>query len=154
MHHFIAQLTGGGHAPPEPPPPNAQVEPPQQPKPEDFFTGESAFTTNKRGPEGDGYGPSVLPGAPIPPPPTGPAIGVGGAAAGIPPPLRPLPNGIGGAAPPEPPPENEATTVLFILQSNFITFGVLLGRDGKKGEATSSVFFSPSLLKMCYITSH
>lgn len=91
------------------------MEPPQQPlKPEDFFTGESAFQPNKRGPESDGYGPSVLPGAPIPPAPAaGPAIGVGGAAAGIPlPPFRPLPNAIGGgAAAPEQPVENEATTV-------------------------------------------
>ena len=78
---------------------------------------------NKRGPEGDGYGPSVLPGAPIPPAPAGPAIGVGGAAAGIPPPLRPLPNGIGGAAPPEPPPENEATTVR-VYCIRLIFFGI------------------------------
>lgn len=57
---------------------------------EDFFTGESGFSPNKRGPEGDGYGPSALPGAPVPPSSgSGSAIGVGGAAAGIPPPPVP-----------------------------------------------------------------
>jgi hypothetical protein len=112
----LSSCLGGSPSPRvlEPPPANAQVEPPQQPagKPEDYYNGGDAFTPNKRGPESDGYGPSVLPGAPIPPP-AGPAIGVGGAAAGIPPPLRPLPNAIGGAAvgPVEPPVENEATTV-------------------------------------------
>lgn len=104
----------------EPPPPGAQVEPPL--KPEDFYTGDSALIPNKKGPDGDGYGPSAsLPGS-APSPPTPPPIAISGASGGIPmlPPFRPIPNaigippvaGMGIVAPPqEAVPENEATTV-------------------------------------------
>uniref|UniRef100_A0A914LUT3 Uncharacterized protein n=2 Tax=Meloidogyne incognita group TaxID=654580 RepID=A0A914LUT3_MELIC len=104
----------------EPPPPDAQVEPPL--KPEDFYTGDSALIPNKKGPDGDGYGPSAsLPGSALPQTP--PPIGTSGAVSGgIPmlPPFRPIPNaigippvaGMGIVAPPqEAVPENEATTV-------------------------------------------
>ncbi|KAH7729954.1 Protein T19A5.3 a [Aphelenchoides avenae] len=79
---------GGGRSGPAPPssprrpPPKRPAEPVEpEPKEEDFFTGESAFTPNKRGPTGDGYGPAVFPGAALPPPV--PSVSVGGDAAGI-----------------------------------------------------------------------
>ncbi|KAI6185902.1 hypothetical protein M3Y98_00074600 [Aphelenchoides besseyi] len=58
-----------------------KLSPEPELKEEDFFTGESALTPNVRGPTGDGYGPSVLPGQLIPPPV--PAVSTGGEAAGI-----------------------------------------------------------------------
>ena len=80
---------------------NRIKKPPPEPEftEEEFFTGDSALTPNRRGPSGDGFGPPVFPGAPAPPPV--PAVGLGGAAAGIPPMVyhRTVMN------------ENEATTV-------------------------------------------
>ncbi|KHN87312.1 hypothetical protein Tcan_05334, partial [Toxocara canis] len=48
---------------------------------ESIFTGETAFTPNRKGPTGDGFGPPLFPGVAIPPPV--PAIGLGGDAAGL-----------------------------------------------------------------------
>uniref|UniRef100_A0AC34FMH1 Uncharacterized protein n=1 Tax=Panagrolaimus sp. ES5 TaxID=591445 RepID=A0AC34FMH1_9BILA len=95
--------SGTGFAPPPPPAPRRPNPSAggQEYKEEDYFTGDSALMPNRRGPEGDGYGPPVFPGA-APPPPV-PSVGLGGGAAGL---------------PPVPPPyrmvnqnENEATTV-------------------------------------------
>ncbi|VDO49692.1 unnamed protein product [Onchocerca flexuosa] len=48
---------------------------------ESIFTGDSALVPNRLGPSGDGLGPPIPSGAAIPPP--GPAVGIGGSAAGI-----------------------------------------------------------------------